>query len=381
MTMVKTGGRVLGLDGLRGLAILLVIVSHFFGETLNVSGLLHTLTRPAGGIGVELFFVLSGFLITTIIVREQLKSGTIDLKKFYIRRSLRIWPAFYTFIGVMAVLAVTGVLDVTSWELIASGLFIWDYAPGVHSLALTHTWSIAIEEQFYLIWPAIALWLKPKKALWVCLAGLAIVPFLRVATYFVVDQKARETIWQMLHVRADSLLMGCLLALVLALRPEVWVKIQRVIVKFRLVLLAVPVLVGSGLLAPLVGGAWQMTVGYSIENLALAVLIIAVMTEGHPLNVIMSWRPLVWVGTISFSLYLWQQLFLVPTDTTSFLPPFVALLASFAAAILSYVIIEKPVLKFKKRFEVARFKGAASRIIGETNLADATPVSEPARRH
>lgn len=379
MTMVKTGGRVRGLDGLRGLAILLVIVSHFFAETLNVTGLLRTLTKPAGGLGVELFFVLSGFLITSIIVREQLASGTIKLKKFYIRRTLRIWPAFYAFVGVVAILSITGVLEISTWELLAAGLFIWNYAPGVDTLTLTHTWSIGIEEQFYLIWPAIVLWLKPRKAVWFCLGGVAVAPLLRVATYFAANQETREVIWQMLHVRADSLLMGCLLALVLATRPEVWAQLQRIVVKFRLVLVAIPVLMGSGLLAPLVGGAWQMTAGYSIENLAWGVLIIAVLTEGHRMNVVMSWQPLVLVGTISFSLYLWQQLFLVPANEDLFMHPLLALFATFTAAVFSYFFIERPILKFKKRFEMGRFH-AVDAIVGVVDSADGATIPEPVRK-
>jgi peptidoglycan/LPS O-acetylase OafA/YrhL len=353
--MGHTGARVLGFDGLRGVAILLVIVSHFFGETLDATGLLRTLTTPVSGLGVELFFVLSGFLITSIIVKERLRSGSIDLKKFYIRRTLRIWPAFYTFIATVAILAATGVIAVTPWELLAAGLFIWDYAPNVQTLALTHTWSIAIEEQFYLIWPALVILLKPARALWFCLAGLLLVPVLRVATYLASDQQTRGSIWQMLHARADSLLMGCLLALILALHPSIWTRLQSAVSKFRLVVVAIPVLFASGLLSSLIGGVWQLTIGYSIENVALAILVIAVMTEGHRLSKLMSWRPLVWVGTISFSLYLWQQLFLVPTGSGFVLPPLVALLASFAAATLSYVAIEKPVLRFKKRFEIASF--------------------------
>lgn len=380
MTMGKMGGRVLGLDGLRGLAILLVIVSHFFGETLHLTGLAYTLTRPAGGLGVELFFVLSGFLITSILAREHSKSGRIDLKKFYIRRTLRIWPAFYTFLATVAVLTAVGALDVTAWEMIAAGLFIWDYAPGVESLVLTHTWSIAIEEQFYLIWPAVVLCLKPKKALWFCLAGLAAVPFLRVVTYFLSDPKSRETIWQMLHVRADSLLMGCLLALVLTLRPDIWATLQRMTARYHLALIAVPVLLASGLLAQAVGGAWQMTVGYSIENLAWAVVLVAVMTEGNRFRAIMSWRPLVLVGTISFSLYLWQQLFLVAADGALFAHPLVALFASFATATASYLIIERPVLLFKKRFEVTHFGAATPQNAGNPGPAEAGTLPERASR-
>ncbi|MHA7303574.1 acyltransferase family protein, partial [Pseudarthrobacter sp. MDT1-22] len=145
------------------------------------------------------------------------------LKAFYIRRSLRIWPAFYLYLLAIAALALLSTpVAVNSWQWIASALFVWNYAPDGGNWWVGHSWTLAVEEQFYLLWPIVLILLRPKRAGWAAVAVIALLPLVRVAQYFLLPE-TRETISVTFHTRADSLLIGCLLALVTS--DSRWLKV------------------------------------------------------------------------------------------------------------------------------------------------------------
>src|SRR5665213_2363630 len=149
--------RLPGLDGLRALSILLVILLH----TIQRRSVTHAVPFVAyvfsnGGMGVLIFFVISGYLITTLLLREREKTGSISLKRFYIRRAFRIFPPLYTYIAFIAVLgAASRLAGVNAREIITGLTLTRNYAHGVYLWAFEHFWSLCIEEQFYLLWPGL----------------------------------------------------------------------------------------------------------------------------------------------------------------------------------------------------------------------------------
>ena len=143
------------LDGLRGVAVISVIIMH--GHSGFMTG---------GYLGVDVFFALSGFLITSLLIREADANGQINFSHFYFRRALRIFPAFGLLLAIFCGYAIWGGLSGSTLtaEILSSGLYVsnWTRAFGLgYPVYMSHTWSLAIEEQFYFLWPPIfALLLK-----------------------------------------------------------------------------------------------------------------------------------------------------------------------------------------------------------------------------
>ncbi|UVT24993.1 acyltransferase [Rhodococcus pyridinivorans] len=342
--------RIPELDGIRGIAVGLVVAGHWWATQADSSP---DLTRAAqvifkGSTGVLIFLVLSGYLITGIIAREREKHGTISLYNFYVRRTLRIMPAFYFFLAAMAVVAALGYISIAGTEFLSAGLYLWNYFPGSDGWWLGHTWSLAVEEQFYLIWPALFLLLKPRAAAWLAIGYIALAPVIRVASYFLLPS-SRESITIMFHTRADSLLVGCLFALLPYVFPAVWARIRDFIVAHRVEWPALAVLVISNGLQVVLGGAWMLTFGYSLSNLAVVIIIVAVLErQKSAMGRALRWKPLVGLGLISYSLYLWQQPFLYHGDDAPFFADkWWSVLAAIAAAYFSYKVIEGPFLRLK----------------------------------
>ena len=284
--------RIPSLDGVRAISILLVLYSHW-GLTDAVP-FLHRLPARQfayfGSLGVSIFFVISGFLITALLMAEKEKSATVSLKNFYIRRVLRIFPAYYVYLFVILVLTVTGTIAVSSRDLVWSALYIRDYS--AQTTAWTnHTWSLAVEEQFYLLWPLLVLLLNKRRLVTVCFVVIVISPFIRVFTY-VLTPGMRDLITVMFHTRADTLMIGCLLALTRfdgsALR------VKELFIRYNGPLLAAVMLF---ILSPLIYGRFHdgylMTIGYTIDNACIALLLIWTVDHRETLTGrILNWSPI-----------------------------------------------------------------------------------------
>lgn len=297
-----------GLDGLRGIAIGLVLLLHWWPDVF-----------PGGDTGVDLFFVLSGFLITRLLVEEAWTTGTIDLRDFYRRRFRRLMPASTALIACCALTpgAIWVALYSANWARIGGVL---------RGGPLEHTWSLAIEEQFYLVWPVLVLGLVRLRRPWLAvslLAGLSAMRRLSLPSAEWLHAVAGT------DARADGLLIGC----ALAMSVHLW---RNSTVGVPLALATVPgfvVVVMDGM--PLAG--W----GFTLTALGWA----AVVRWGVDAEGWIAARPLVVLGRLSYSLYLWHYpiTWLIRDGNmhaSSTAGTCLAIALSFAAACASYFGIE-----------------------------------------
>jgi peptidoglycan/LPS O-acetylase OafA/YrhL len=342
------------LDGLRALAIILVLVYH--------AGISESIVR-GGFLGVEIFFVLSGFLITTLLLEERRSAGTVSLSAFYARRALRLFPALFVMLAI--VVAYTEVFGPASrlasvrQEALAAAFYYDDwyraFALGPSTL-LGHTWSLSVEEQFYVVWPlAMLLVLRFGRGLRGALA-LALAGTLASAVYRAAAWDGEPTLIRVFtgaDTRADALLIGCALAILVhsgRLHPD------RVAPTVRLLLL--PTLLVLALVTARV--SWSSGLlyegGLTVYSLLCAVLLLALLGPASPaLRRAFEWRPAVAIGRISYGLYLWHYpLFQIVDDHFAGVDPNVLaplkLLLTFAFAGASWVIVERPALSLKRHF-------------------------------
>ncbi|MHB1161865.1 MAG: acyltransferase family protein [Chloroflexota bacterium] len=334
------------LDGLRGVAVLAVMLHHLPSEVRLIGGFF----------GVDLFFVLSGFLITTLLLEEWADSGSIDLTHFYVRRALRIVPAF-TFMLVVVAL----------WEphpqLLVAGLYLADFALALTDadlLGVTHAWTLAIEAHFYLVWPVLLLLAlrqglsRRTILLATALAGLASAGLMAWIGGFGA-QVDRAYFGGDTH--AFPLLFGCLVALAAAWLP-----------RSSLAAASRPMMRAS-LTVAVAFGCWVFvadrtspivylgTTQLLSAGLAIVVLQVVQLPTG-PLVAVLRWPPLVTLGRVSYGLYLWHLpiYHLIDITTTGVPVPWLVALKigiSLLAAAASYRFIERPFLRLKGRARVS----------------------------
>ena len=327
--------RIPTLDGWRGIAIALVLFDH------TQAALFGRYMRPwmqTGQHGVTIFFVLSGYLITS-----KLLEGPIDLKRFYVRRFFRLMPAAWTYLAAVWIFGVLCGQQWFSFPEIASCLFFYRNFLGAGvTLFASHFWSLSMEEQFYLVWPSLLLLAGFRKARWVTIGGALACALFRLVEW---GQYDRQWLSFQTQVRADALLIGCLLALLLqssASRAAAarWSR------RFALPALAV-------LICCIVFFQWLPPL---TECLAIAALIAASSLHSRSLLAQpLSFRPLAWLGTVSYSLYVWQQFFFVYRHHAVTIL-MMCLMPLFAVG--SYYLIERPATRFGHKLTSTPFKVA-----------------------
>ena len=296
-----------------------------------------------GGMGVMIFLVLSGFLITTLLLREQDKSGTISLRNFYARRFARIFPAAYVYLAFIILLKLLSITPISWTKISFAGTFLWNYSNilgfpvrEISDNVLGHFWSLSLEEQFYVFWPGLLLILPRRAAFRLSIAAVVLVPVFRLISYKYV-LASHGQLGEMFHTAADQMFWGVLTAFAfrnnvhLLWQQKSWLrKCSVAYVTFALFVPVGAIPGGERFLAP------------TLYCSAAAVFILWQLSGTARISgIVLESRPLRYIGTLSYSLYIWQQFFVARNTPL----PFNRLLAiplAFIAAAASYYLIENP---------------------------------------
>lgn len=341
------------LDGLRALSIALVVLSHtksLLPPPIVNSGLFRYVI--GGGLhGVQVFFVISGYLITALLLRELDRTGDISLRRFYARRTLRIFPVFYVYLAVVAVLWASGVERQDPSTFLSAATYTIIYHPGPQGWLLQHAWSLSIEEQFYLLWPALLLFLHRRRiAARVAVGLLALMPAIRFLIAILSGPAAAGHNRLIVSSSAiDTLMLGCLLAILAnntAWRRWCtrWITPWSVTALLLLGMLLVPYASTKLTHGPLQPPC--LALGFSLTAMSIgAALEFLVRNPGSPAGRFLNTRPLRHLGVISYSIYLWQQLFTAAPMRFGLFTYALILIA----AELSFWLIERPILRLRVR--------------------------------
>ena len=338
----KLPKKIPSLDGLRAISISFVLIAHMSGTRYFLK---NEWLERLGLFGVRVFFVISGFLITTLLLKEFAGTGRISIKDFYLRRIFRIFPAFYFYAIVITILSLSRVIVLLPGDILHAFTYTMNYHHP-HSWYLAHIWSLSVEEQFYLLWPAALLIARPQRGIKIALGVVLLAPLIRIGSYFFLPEHGGIGLGQQFQMVADSLAVGCFMAGIYN-----WLGAQEWYLHFlssNFFLIIPLTLIGTIALQdrPRIFSL----AGMSIMNVAMAICIDRyVRFPNGPIGMILNFRPLAFVGVLSYSLYLWQQPFLNRHSTSIHTSFPLNLFLTFIVAICSYYFVEKPFLRIKER--------------------------------
>jgi peptidoglycan/LPS O-acetylase OafA/YrhL len=336
------------LDGIRGLAVLGVIAQH-----AQIPG-----AGNAGTAGVTLFFVLSGFLITRILVDEHETTGRIDLRRFYVRRAARLLPALVVFLVVMTPLLVVSRQPLS--PVVVAAMYSSNIAMvlGMPMGVLAHLWSLAMEEQFYLLWPLLLAPAAAARARPWMVAGLSVATAVSVAHRVSLELSGASDPRVMFgpDTRADALLIGCLLALATLRIPRV----DPLVAVFGGLVFIACLPLGPQ-------GSWTLLPVALASGAVIAWAVTAQATSSALLAV--SSRPLRGLGRISYGVYLWHLplALLLSPHLTPWALAAATLAVSVGLAAASWRFVEQPMLRrFPRRHGAAWTTGERGPLIDST---------------
>lgn len=349
------------LNGLRGISIMMVIFGHLLLRSFPLLVIPYPLSLIVNAsLGVNVFFVISGFLITKLLLQEEFLNGIINLKSFFIRRAFRIFPAYYFILLVYFILQLFAVLhfSMQSWlssifyyKYISNGAYV-DWESG-------HFWSLSVEEHFYLVWPLIFVTFKQQRVLFSIFIILAVI-FFRLNSYYHYLPTTFFDDQLSIFQRVDAIMFGCLFALYEQ-------QIIKIVIRYSksflhpLSIIIVLFLVGSNFFVQM-NMSYRLHLGFIIvpfgigtftgtfSNLLIALLIIVSINVKGWWFGFLNLPILNYLGRLSYSLYLWQELFM--SKHIGFLSSFpINIICAFCAANISYYLIEKPLLKLKSKYQ------------------------------
>jgi peptidoglycan/LPS O-acetylase OafA/YrhL len=337
------------LDGLRAISIALVLLDHG-RKNSRVNGFPRLDWIPfTGTAGVCLFFMISGFLITALLLNEKEVVGKVVLPKFYVRRALRIFPPFYFYILAGMLARSVGWIHFSAIGLLSSATYWRNLYNGPACWFLDHTWSLSIEEQFYLIWPLMIARLSIRQSTAIAVCVIAAWPILRLLRHGFLfagsGHVALET------AAMDTILYGSLLALLVHAKTPL--SLPKRMARHP-VGLYLSVVVLYGLYSTAERWPHQLTFLLPLlRNISLCWFLWWCITNADSrFGRALEWRPIVTIGLISYSLYLWQQPFLgFYRGWICMFPQNVV--AAFLVATLSYRTIERPFNRIRHHWSVS----------------------------
>lgn len=341
------------LNGIRAIAVIMVMGYHYLGW-------------PTGRLGVNIFFALSGFLITWLLLKETKSTSNIDLKLFYLRRSLRIFPAYYCFLIIALTIEYFQGSQNLSQYIAPAFLYYFNYYAGItgnEQHALSHIWSLSVEEQFYILWPFLLLYFTILKKgyifKFIIFTLLLIVIWRSIA--FGVLEFTEKYMYRAFDTRFDSLLVGCLFAL-LTNEKKGYEFIDRYIAKPIPLLLACILLAGSMYLTH-ISALYGYALGFTVDGFLISVIIICCIKYSQ--NFYIRWlelKTLVYLGMISYPMYLYHELaagvankgWEIVGNWLGFTPynlliVLCSTIGTIILASLSFYFVEKPFLKLKDK--------------------------------
>ncbi len=373
------------LDVLRFFAFLAVFFHHALSRDASLylrNGLspfgtnLVLAAKEAGAYGVDLFFALSAYLITELLLREHAKRGTFSVSKFYIRRALRIWPLYFTFLA-LTVFIVPSIFSDERFGpmyIVSFALFFGNWVSAAYGLPFSVAsplWSISVEEQFYIAWPLLLLLFGVKRIKHLAIVLLAIALGTRI--FLAAYGAEHPAVWANTLARLDPIALGAILAFVLGGRAP------RIKGAFRLVM------IGAALASFLLVAKYLEQDGptsiatYSVTALASVVLLIAVLQSDARLLRFPPFTWLVYLGRISYGLYVFHLLAISLVGQVLFIPLLgiqvnfeirllMSLLLTVLFAVVSYTLLEQPFLKLKERFSMNRIESEKEERVPSTSL-------------
>jgi len=372
---LKTYERIPTLDGWRAVAIAAVMLSHGFLLSGSPSRFVRAISYTAeylGGLGVALFFAISGYLITTLLLRELEDSGRISLKGFYCRRAFRILPPAYLYLAALWCLR----KPLAGGELASAAFFFSNY--WADRLWFTqHFWSLSMEEHFYLFWPAMLALLGIRRA--AIAAGFLIVAVMIWRPWSLAHVHLPFPALQRTDMRIDAFLCAGVVAILLRSKHER--RAKRILESSNIRIGATLGLAAASVWA--VAGSAPATVTLA-QSILLPILLVSTTLWRESLL----WRflesaPLRWMGGISYGLYLWQQMFLVShtqrtliTAGQAFLPRVAAV---FGLASASYYLLERPLLRYGRGLSAKFSTGLRQVSWNNESYAPNTPGSSGVR--
>ena len=358
-----------GLDGLRALAVIAVIAYHSEIESV-----------PGGFLGVEIFFVISGYLITALLLEEFNSNQRIDLKQFWARRARRLLPALFLYVAGSIALAYSMAEDVipTKGEIISTLGYVYNWFGIFQEISYTdvferknffhHLWSLAVEEQFYLLWPVLVLclqkYLSKRTTIILISLGIATSTVLMWVMYQPFEDPLR--LYYGTDTRASALLIGALLA-------YMWRPFNAQETKLYALAKKILFPVGFGAVAVLIWANMYYTLlmpdseqlfrgGFLLTSIITAIVLASIVTPGSKLSNVLGFAPLVWIGKRSYGLYLWHwpvfQLTRerVDVDINGWELFAVRMFVTLILVEISYQYIERPIRERRMNLELSKFK-------------------------
>lgn len=349
------------LNGIRAMAILCVLVSHMFNHAHNVPFAVHHFFSGYSGLGnmgVRIFFVLSGFLITTLLLNEYNSSGTIALKKFYIRRFIRLMPVLALYVVVLAIADYfSNDLNLPLTDYIQAIFYIQNLQIWPHDWITGHLWSLSVEEQFYLIWPVFFLFFNKKKYFFYVLIFSAI--FSTTIGMGLIHLNAVHPVQAPLLVKVvgnfiqhmGELSFGCLVGFYFFKNGAIKTPSIFHHAIFGMSLLLLFLSTSSYIVMP---RTYQLPHQFFLLMAIAYVILYSISAVDTVYFRVMNSPVFDYVGKLSYSLYIWQQFFFTPSENSysniwyrTFPYCFLMLVIT---AIFSYELYEKSFLKLRNKF-------------------------------